>query len=119
MIRHLQNQYNLISSEMMKLSTSEYVAKALDYLESKNKNILEEEKAAEYFYPNGTVRRLIISSIEEILIASKCEQLITNEKTGLAKMIEAEDIDSLKNLYKLLKRTSQHKMYAKYYQSFI
>ena len=85
----------------------------------KTSNNLEEEKAAEYFYPNASVRRLIISSIEEILIASKCEQLITNEKTGLAKMIESEDIESLKNLYKLLKRTSQHKMFAKYYQSFI
>lgn len=34
-------------------------------------------------------------------------------------MIDSEDIESLKNLYRLLKRTSQHKIFAKYYQAYI
>ena len=75
--------------------------------------------AVEYFYQNTSVRKLIISSGEEVLIANKSEMLINNEKTGLIRMIEAEDIDSLKNLYKLLKRTAQQKLFGKHYQLYI
>ena len=75
--------------------------------------------AVEYFYQNTSVRKLIISSVEEVLIANKSEMLINNEKTGLIRMIEAEDIDSLKNLYKLLKRTAQQKLFGKHYQLYI
>ena len=34
-------------------------------------------------------------------------------------MIDSNDIDSLKNLYKFVKKTSHQKILAKYYQAYI
>ena len=62
---------------------------------------------------------MLIRSIQEILINEKCEQLITKPKTGLSSMIQSNDVESLKNLYKLVKKTSHQKILARHYQHYI
>ena len=60
----MKEKYTNLANDLIKLSTPEYVEKALKYLKV-------EEETANIFYPREKVKLLVIRSLEEILSHEK------------------------------------------------
>ncbi len=80
MIKLLKEKYTFIANDLIKLSTPEYVDKALKYLKT-------EEETADNFYPRDKVKSLVIRSLDEVLSHEKAEKLIKKANTGLFSML--------------------------------